>query len=77
MKSLRKLGMLARFQMYFVLVALTAGMVLLKEIQYLMGNRSWPESPSVLEPETISPSKYTHIPLRLCNCVYVARCKTQ
>ncbi|XP_032688256.1 uncharacterized protein LOC116852235 isoform X2 [Odontomachus brunneus] len=55
--------------MYFALLALTTCMVLLEETQYLTGNRSLPESSSVLEPGTISPTTVRfNAMLLVCSC---------
>ncbi|XP_014470105.1 PREDICTED: uncharacterized protein LOC106742034 [Dinoponera quadriceps] len=55
--------------MYFVLLALTTGTVLLEESQYLTGNRSLPVSSSVLEPGTISPTTVRfNAMLLVCSC---------
>ncbi|XP_012279448.1 uncharacterized protein LOC105699204 [Orussus abietinus] len=54
---------------YFALVAVMTGTLLYDEQQYLIGNRSLPESPSVLEPDTISPTTIRfNIAVLTCSC---------
>ncbi|XP_025154105.1 uncharacterized protein LOC105192637 isoform X2 [Harpegnathos saltator] len=54
---------------YFAVLALTTGMVLLEESQYLTGNRSLPESSSMLEAGTISPTTVRfNAMLLVCSC---------
>ncbi|XP_025264049.1 uncharacterized protein LOC105252009 isoform X2 [Camponotus floridanus] len=54
---------------YFVLLALTTGMIFREESQYLKGNVSQPESSSFLESGTISPTTvHFNGMLLICSC---------
>ncbi|XP_015191519.1 PREDICTED: uncharacterized protein LOC107074520 isoform X3 [Polistes dominula] len=60
---------------YFALLAIITSTILQAESEYLSGNRSLPESSSILEPGTISPATLRfNITLLICSCSGIICC---